>query len=100
VLVIPSQQRGIESAYGISREQLDHEAWAVDPAGRKHGGAAAINRLLAELGPPWAWAAALYAFPPVKLAETLGYRWFADHRPLFARWGVTPECDEPAADCE
>ena len=100
MLVIPSQQRGVEAAYGISRAQLDHEAWAIEPDGRKHAGAAAINRLLAELGPRWSWLARLYPVPPVTLAETLGYRWFAEHRPLFARWGVTPECDEAVADCQ
>lgn len=100
MLVIPSQRRGVESAYGLTRDQLDREAWAIDPDGRKHAGAAAINRLLAELGRPWSWAAVLYPFPPVKLAEMLGYRWFADHRPMFARWGETPECEEPQADCQ
>jgi predicted DCC family thiol-disulfide oxidoreductase YuxK len=99
VLVISSQRRGVEAANGISRAQLDYEAWAIDAEGRKHAGAAAINRLLTELGRPWSWFARLYPFPPVKLAETLAYRWFADHRPLFARWGVTPECEDPAADC-
>ena len=100
MLAIPSQRRGVESAYELTREQLDGEAWAIDNDGRKFAGAAAMNRVLAELGPPWSWVARLYPFPPVRLAEQLGYRWFADHRPLFARWGVTPECDEAGADCE
>jgi predicted DCC family thiol-disulfide oxidoreductase YuxK len=99
VLAIPNQQPGVESNYGLSRADLDHEAWTIEPNGRKHGGAAAINRVLDVLGRPWRIVAALYRVPVVKQLEDIGYRWFATHRSWFARWGVRPECDEPGANC-
>lgn len=99
MLAIPSQQPGVESTYGLTRAELDREAWAIERDGRKRGGAAAINLVLHELGGPWRIVAILYRVPVVKQIEELLYRWFATHRSWFARWGVTPECDEPEASC-
>jgi predicted DCC family thiol-disulfide oxidoreductase YuxK len=89
----------VESTYGLTRAELDREAWAIEPDGRRHGGAAAINRILAELGAPWSLLAVVHRLPLVRQVEELCYRWFATHRSWFARWGVSPECDEPEADC-
>jgi len=100
VLAIPSQRRGIPATYGLARAQLDREAWAIEPSGRKHRGAAAISRVLAELGPPWSLVGRLYSLPLVRQPEDLVYRWFANHRSSFSWLAVAPECDQPDADCE
>ena len=100
MLAIPSQRRGIADAYGLTRQQLDREAWAVARDGGKYAGAAAINRSLAELRGVWAVLAAAYRLPLVKQVEDGFYRWFASHRAWFARWGVTPECEDPESDCD
>ncbi len=99
MLAIPSQQRGVEATYGLTRAQLDREAWAIEPGGQKYGGAAAINRALHEIGGRWRILAGAYRLPLIRQAEDVFYRWFAVHRSWFARWGVTPECEEPRSDC-
>ena len=99
MLAIASQRRGVESTYGLSRAQLDREAWAIEPGGRKYGGAAAINRALYELGGGWRVLALAYRVPLVKQPEDVFYRWFATHRSWFALWGVTPECEKDEANC-
>jgi predicted DCC family thiol-disulfide oxidoreductase YuxK len=98
VLAIPSQRRGIADAYGLTRQQLDREAWAIARDGGMYAGTAAVNRSLAELGGVCAVLAAAYRLPLVKQVEDSFYRWFAGHRAWFARWGVTPECEDPESD--
>ncbi|MCX6022997.1 MAG: DCC1-like thiol-disulfide oxidoreductase family protein [Chloroflexi bacterium] len=100
VLAQPNQLPGILERYGLTREQADREAWTIEPSGRRYAGAASINRVVQELGGPWACAAWLYRAPPLRRLENVGYRWFAAHRGQFARWGVAPECDQPDVHCE
>jgi predicted DCC family thiol-disulfide oxidoreductase YuxK len=100
VLVIPNQARGALARYGISRQEADRSAWAVDQEGRRSEGAAAINAVLRELGGlPGALARALQV-RPVTAIEAAVYRWFARHRSRFHRLGVRPECEEAGSDCE
>ena len=92
MLVLPNQTPGLIESYGLTRPQVDQEVWAVDAGGQKWGGAAAINRTLQELGGLWAWAARVYALPPVRWIEDWGYRWIARHRAWLSRWyGAEPE---------
>ncbi len=98
VLALPNQSPGLLARTRLSREEVDREAWAIDRAGRRYAGAAAINRTLAELG-PWRALARLYAVPGVRQAEDVVYRWFAANRARFARWGAVPACARPGADC-
>ena|SRR5579859_5856377 len=100
VLVLPSQRPGVLARYGLTREEADRSAWAVDPGGRRWEGAAAVGRVLAELGGPAAWVAAPYRIKPLGAMADLTYRWFAGRRSKFERFGVRPECDEPDAGCE
>jgi predicted DCC family thiol-disulfide oxidoreductase YuxK len=99
VLVIPNQAPGALQRYGVTRPEADRAAWAVEADGSKLEGAAAINRALRELGGGWRWLGSLYRVRPVSAAEEAFYRWFAPRRSRFARFGVTPECDEPGAAC-
>ena len=98
VLALPNQSPGLLARTRLSREDVDREAWAIDRAGRRYAGAAAINRTLAELG-RWRVAARLYALPGIRQVEDVVYRWFASNRGRFARWGAVPACARPGADC-
>ncbi len=99
VLAVATQKPGALERYGVTRPEADRAAWTVDSEGRRLGGAAAINRVLQELGGFWSGIAAVYRFPPAARAEEAFYRWFAARRSSFHRLGVTPECEEPDAGC-
>jgi len=99
VLAIANQERGVLERYGVTRAEADRAAWTVEPDGRRLAGAAAVNRVLRELGGGWRAFAALYRVPPVAVVEDLVYGWFAPRRSSFAALGVRPECEEPGADC-
>jgi len=100
VLVIPNQARGALARYGISREEADRSAWAVDQQGRRYEGAAAVNVVLGELGGVAGALGRSLQLRPFVMVEARAYRWFARHRSRFGRLGVRPECGEPASDCE
>ena len=99
MLVIANQNRGVLERYGLTREEADRAAWSVDRDGRRLEGAAAINRVLRELGGGWEGFAVPYRLRPVASLEEGLYRWFAPRRSRFHRFGVRPECDEPGSDC-
>ena len=99
VLAVASQKAGVLDRYGMTREQADLSAWTVDRHGERLQGAAAMNRVLHELGMPWRLASAVYRLGPMAGLEDALYRWFAPRRSRFAKLGVTPECDEPGAGC-
>jgi predicted DCC family thiol-disulfide oxidoreductase YuxK len=98
VAALPSQTPGLAERAGLTRAQLNREAWAVDRRGRRYAGAAAINRVLAEL-PGWRSVSRLYDLPGIHQGETLFYRWFAANRGRFSRWGAVPTCERPGASC-
>jgi predicted DCC family thiol-disulfide oxidoreductase YuxK len=98
VLVIPNQKSGALETYRISRSEADRTAWAVDGAGRRWAGAAAINRTMRELGGYPSWLAAAYGLRPVAAAEDALYRWFVPRRSRFHRLGVRPECEDGGCD--
>lgn len=100
VLAMPSQKRGVLDHYGLTRAEAEEKIWLIDRAGRRIGAAAAVSRVLAEAGGIWRALALPYRLPPVAALEEAFYRWFARHRSSFHRFGVTPECDEPGADCK
>jgi predicted DCC family thiol-disulfide oxidoreductase YuxK len=83
----------------LSASEAERSAWTIEPDGRRQEGAAALNRVLFELGGGWRALAAAYRMPAIAALEEAGYRWFAANRGRFSRFGVTPECEDPAADC-
>ena len=58
---------------GMSREEIARAVWAVEPAGRKFEGAAAINRVLRELGGGWRLLASFYGVPGIGWLEDAYY---------------------------
>lgn len=100
LVLLPNQQPGVLERYGLTREQVDRELWALETSGdNRFAGAAALSRALLELGGVWPAVGRLSCLAPVRGVEASGYRWFAAHRGWFARWGVTPACEEPGASC-
>lgn len=99
MLAIANQKPGVLERYGVSRVEANRAAWTIDGDGRRLEGAAAINRVLSELGGGWRTIAAMYKVRPLAGVEEAIYRWFAPRRSRFSRWGVTPECDGPDAGC-
>ena len=99
VRLLPSQASGLLEATGLTRVDLDREAWALDRSGRWYAGAAAINRTLRELGGPSRLLALADPVPGIKWCEDIGYRWFATHRGRLSRWGVIPACERPGGEC-
>lgn len=85
MLVLPNQISDLADQYGLTREQVDREVWAVAPDGTRWSGAAAINRTFQELDGVWAWLAAIYRLAPVRWIEDRAYRWIAEHRPWLSR---------------
>jgi predicted DCC family thiol-disulfide oxidoreductase YuxK len=100
VLALPNQKKGVLAHYGITREEADRAAWAVGRDGLWSEGAAAVNRVLREMGGGWPALAWAYRLWPVAGVEEAAYRWFARNRSQFRRFGVSPECDQPGTDCE
>jgi predicted DCC family thiol-disulfide oxidoreductase YuxK len=99
VLVLPNQAPGALTAHGLARAEADRSAWAIEPGGRRLEGAAALNRVLVELGGGWRLLTLPCRLQPLAAAEEAAYRWFAARRSRFAWLGVTPECDRPGVVC-
>jgi len=99
ILVQPNQLRGVLAANGLTRAEVDRSAWAIEPGGRRLAGAAALNRVLEELGGGWRLLAMPYRLPLLAAAEEAAYRWLSANRERLAWLGVTPECERPDAAC-
>ena len=99
VLVVANQKPGVLQRYGTTREEADRSAWLIVAGGGRLEGAAALNRVLAEVGSGWKVAAGAYRIGPLGTVEEAFYRWFARRRSWFRRFGVTPECAEAGSDC-
>src|SRR5439155_226991 len=78
-------QAGVLQRYGVARNEADRSALVVGSAGQRLGGAAALNRVLDEIGGGWRTAAKAYRLRPIALLEEALYGWFARHRSRFSR---------------
>ena len=83
VLAVANQEPGVLGRYGLTRAEADRAAWTVDSDGRRREGAAAVNRVLDELGGGWRLLAALYRSKPIASLEDAFYDWFARNRSRF-----------------
>ena len=99
IKALPSQVPGVLERFGLTREQAAREVWAFDDAGNVWSGAEAIFLTLEVVGGPWKALAVASRLPPIQQLSGPAYHWFARHRHWFARWGVRPECEEPARGC-
>jgi predicted DCC family thiol-disulfide oxidoreductase YuxK len=83
--------------FGVTRSEADRSAWTIETGGARLEGAAALNRVLRELGGGWR----LLALPQPLLgaAEEAAYRLVARNRHRLAVLGVTPECERPGVVC-
>src|SRR5258708_38114910 len=97
VLAMANQKPGGVDRHGITREQADRAAWTIDTEGRRLEGAAAVNRVLAELGGLSAVVAPGYRLRGVPAGEAAGCRSVAPRRCPFHRLGGRPECNVPGA---
>ncbi len=96
VRLVPFQQPGVLAEARLTVADAEGAAWAVDQAGRRYRGAAAINVALgAALG--WPWLLDVYFWPGVIAVEDEVYAWVARNRSRFP--GVTPYCRRPDANC-
>lgn len=89
---LPYQRAGVVERFGLTLAQAEAAVWSVGPEGRRDRGALAINRLLREVGGPWAWVARFLGLPGIRWAEEIGYRWFSAHRHWFGRFFGLPTC--------
>jgi predicted DCC family thiol-disulfide oxidoreductase YuxK len=99
VRVEPNQLPGLLAAIGLTREEANRSAWAIEPGGGRFEGPACFNRVLTELGGGWAVLAEAYRLPLVPGLEEAAYRWIAVNRGRLAWLGVTPECERPEVLC-
>ena len=95
--IVPFQKPGVPERAGLTVEQCREAAWAIEPGGRQHRGAAAIHAALA-------WALGLpvllrvYELPLIRWIEDAVYAWVAAHRKRLP--GVTPYCEEHPEECK
>ena len=80
VSVRANQEAGLIESLGLTREEVGRAAWAVERGGRKFEGAAAINRVLRELGGGWSVLGSLYGVPPLRWVEDRYYSRVARRR--------------------
>jgi predicted DCC family thiol-disulfide oxidoreductase YuxK len=80
VVVRPSQDPGLIESLGLTPAEVGRAAWVVEPGGRRFEGAAAINRVLRELGGGWGLAATMYRVAPMRSLEDAYYKRVARRR--------------------
>ncbi|MFF7989372.1 thiol-disulfide oxidoreductase DCC family protein [Kitasatospora xanthocidica] len=80
----------------VSAERAGREVLWVTPAGRVHGGAQAVARLLMRSGGVWAYLGAVLTLAPVRPVAGLVYRWVARNRHRMP--GGTAACALPDRD--
>jgi predicted DCC family thiol-disulfide oxidoreductase YuxK len=87
VSALPSQEPGLLERLGLSRRDVERYAWAIEPSGRRHRGAAAIARALREMGGGWRLLGRVATLPGSGIVYALVAR--ARGR-LGAVWGDPP----------
>lgn len=92
--VLPNSHPGLIERLGLTRAEVARSVWAVDGQGGRWEGAAALNRILQELGGGWALFAHLHRVPSIARKEEAAYRWVSRNRGRLSRFGVPPEVND------
>ena len=79
-LLFVSNTPEVGQELGLAPTDLEREAWAIEPNGRKLSGAAAVNQVLEQLGGGWALLARAGRLPLMSWIEARVYRRFATTR--------------------
>jgi predicted DCC family thiol-disulfide oxidoreductase YuxK len=87
VSALPSQEPGLIGRLGLRREDVERYVWAIEPSGRRLRGAAAIGRVLRELGGGWRLLGGAASLPGSGLVYALVAR---VRGRLSAVWGDPP----------
>jgi predicted DCC family thiol-disulfide oxidoreductase YuxK len=96
VAIVPFQKPNAPERVGLTREQCEKAAWAVEPDGTRYRGAAAIYAALAwALGCPWLLH--VYRLPLIRSLVDVLYFCIAATR----KWlpGVVPYCEQHPEEC-
>jgi predicted DCC family thiol-disulfide oxidoreductase YuxK len=80
IAVRANQERGLVERLGLTRAEVNRAAWAIEPGAGRFEGAAAINRVLRELGGGWRALGSLYLLPPLGWVEDWYYARVARRR--------------------
>jgi predicted DCC family thiol-disulfide oxidoreductase YuxK len=91
VSALPNQEPGLAERLGLSRADVDRYAWAIEPSGRRHRGAAAAARALREMGGGWRVLGWLARLPGSGLVYAMVSR---SRDRLSAIWGDPPPYPE------
>src|SRR5262245_23017771 len=72
--------------YSLSDQKCSKRAYAITPSDKVYGGAFAVNYFFWKRFPWSLLVLLIYAFPPLLLAEMLGYYLVAKNRYRISRW--------------
>jgi predicted DCC family thiol-disulfide oxidoreductase YuxK len=96
IMAVPYQKPGVPASVGLTAEACRKAAWAVTPKGHHHGGAGAVNLVLAvALGTRL--PCTLYRLPLIRHAQDRAYDWIAANRHRLP--GDKPHCSQRPGEC-
>ena len=96
VTAVPFQKSGVPASVGLSLEECEASAWAIEPDGSRYRGAEAVNALVAvALGT--ALPLLLYYLPGIRQLQDFIYSVVASNRSRLP--GDRPYCAQHPADC-
>ena len=88
---LPNQAPGVLPPYGLTRAQVDAMVWAIGSDGVPIGGAAAVSRVLLEMGGGWRVLGRLSLAPGIRTLSDHLYGWVASRRQFLSRvWADAP----------
>jgi predicted DCC family thiol-disulfide oxidoreductase YuxK len=87
VSALPNQEPGLAERLGLSRADVDRAVWVIEPGGRRFHGAAAVARVLREMGGGWRLLGGAAKLPGAGLVYELVAR---TRGRLSALWGDSP----------
>ena len=93
---LASQQPGVAERFGLTPQDVATAVWAIDAAGRRHRGAAAVNAALAA-AVGTSLPVRIYRLPIVRQLQDAVYALVARHRSRLP--GVTPWCERHPGAC-